>query len=312
MTTLTDRYVETTLRRLPGRQRLDIERELRASIADAVDGRVEAGEAAGVAETAVLTELGDPARLAAGYADRPLHLIGPALFVDYTRVLTALLAGVVPIVAAVVALVGAFDGDSPGSIIGSTIGAAITTAVHIAVWVTLFFAVLERTGGRWTPTQPWTPAALPMPPSRRMRYGELIAECVATVVLSALILLSPVLGLHRDAQGDPIPVLSPWLWDTGIVYVFLALVVGSLVFSFAKYYAKWSLPLALTGALVQFAPSVIMIWLAANDRVINPAFIESFGWPESATRWIGPGLIIVGVIGILSTISETVRHARQR
>jgi hypothetical protein len=36
-----------------------------------------------------------------------------------------------------------------------------------------------------------------------MRYGELIAECVATVVFSALILLSPVLGMATDAQGDP-------------------------------------------------------------------------------------------------------------
>ena len=146
MTTLTDRYVDATLRRLPSRQRPDIERELRASIADAVDDRVSAGEDPADAENAVLTELGDPARLAAGYADRPLHLIGPALFLDYTRVLTTLLATVVPIVAVVIAIVRVFEDADLGSIVGGTIGAAITTAVHIAVWVTLLFAVLERTG----------------------------------------------------------------------------------------------------------------------------------------------------------------------
>ena len=58
--TLTDRYVEATLRRLPEGQRPDIERELRASIADAVDGRVEAGRRTGRCGAAVLTELGDP------------------------------------------------------------------------------------------------------------------------------------------------------------------------------------------------------------------------------------------------------------
>ncbi len=42
-TTLTDRYVDAILRRLPERQRPDIEKELRASIADAVDDRLEAG-----------------------------------------------------------------------------------------------------------------------------------------------------------------------------------------------------------------------------------------------------------------------------
>src|SRR5262245_64492392 len=101
-TTLTDRYVDATLRRVPARQRPDIERELRASIADAVDDRLEAGGDPAEAEEAVLTDLGDPARLAAGYADRPLHLIGPAFFLDYTRLLRALLVTVVPAVAAVV------------------------------------------------------------------------------------------------------------------------------------------------------------------------------------------------------------------
>ncbi|MFC7484261.1 permease prefix domain 1-containing protein [Luedemannella flava] len=66
--TLTDRYVDATLRRLPERQRADIERELRASIEDAVEARVDGGEDPADAERAVLTGLGDPARLAAGYS----------------------------------------------------------------------------------------------------------------------------------------------------------------------------------------------------------------------------------------------------
>src|SRR4051794_17665934 len=41
--TLTDRYVAATLRSLPERQRPEIERELRASIADAVEDRIEGG-----------------------------------------------------------------------------------------------------------------------------------------------------------------------------------------------------------------------------------------------------------------------------
>src|SRR5262245_8394752 len=95
--TLTDRYVEATLRRVPAEKRPDIDKELRASIADAVDDRIEAGADRSEAEAAVLTELGDPARLAAGYADRPLYLIGPELFLDYVRFLRVLIITVVPI-----------------------------------------------------------------------------------------------------------------------------------------------------------------------------------------------------------------------
>jgi hypothetical protein len=115
MSSLTDRYVQATLRRLPARQRTDIERELRASIADAVDDRVDDGGDTAAAEVAALTHLGDPARLAAGYADRPLQLIGPAVFLDYTRLLTTLLVAVVPVVAAVVAFLRPRWTRRPGS-----------------------------------------------------------------------------------------------------------------------------------------------------------------------------------------------------
>jgi len=312
MTSLTDRYVEATLRRLPTGQRQDIERELRSSIADAVDDRVTGGEDPAAAETAVLTGLGHPARLAASYANRPLHLIGPRLYTDYIRTLTTLISIVVPIVAVVVAIARAVDEAGFGEILGGIIGAAITTAVQIAFWVTLVFAAIERTGAHLDTGKTWTPADLPAPPSRRARFGELIAECVATIVFAAFILLSPTFSLEKDAEGNPIPVLDPWLWDTGIVYVYLALVVASLGFAFARYYSKWSLQVELIGALVRMAPSVLLIWLAANDHVINPAFIASVGWPEAATRWIGPGLMIAGAIGIISTASDTIRQARHR
>ena len=42
-TTLTDRFVAEAVRRVPRTQRADLEAELRASIADAVDDRLEAG-----------------------------------------------------------------------------------------------------------------------------------------------------------------------------------------------------------------------------------------------------------------------------
>ena len=313
MTTLTDRYVDATLRRLPARQRPDIEKELRGAIADAIDDRRDAGDDDTEAETAVLTGLGDPARLAAGYADRPLHLIGPAVFLDYKRVLTALLAIVVPIVVVAIGTVGVMQHRAVFDLIAGAIGAGITAAVHIAVWTTLFFALVDRVPDRrWTATRPWTLAALPQRPSRRLRFSELVIETVAFVLFTTFILLSPSVSPQSDADGHPIPVLTPWLWQNGIVYVYIGLIVVSLGFSYARYYARWSLPLALTGLLVEIAAPVLLIWLAANHRVINPAFITAAGWPEQATRWIAPGLIAIGAIAILSAISEAIRRARWR
>ena len=58
--TLTDRYVAAAMRTVPESQRADLAAELRASIDDQIDARVDDGEAADAAERAVLTELGDP------------------------------------------------------------------------------------------------------------------------------------------------------------------------------------------------------------------------------------------------------------
>ncbi len=98
MTNLTERYLAAALHGIPQAQRPDVERELRSSIADAVEDRVRGGEDQADAEKAVLEELGDPARLAAGIAGRPLYLIGPDLFVEYRRLLVLLLTIVLPIV----------------------------------------------------------------------------------------------------------------------------------------------------------------------------------------------------------------------
>ena len=88
---LTDRYVSATVRSLDDEQRAEVERELRTTIEDMIDGRLQAGAPSRPdAEREVLVELGDPVRLAAGYSGRPLYLIGQASL--WVVVLTALVS----------------------------------------------------------------------------------------------------------------------------------------------------------------------------------------------------------------------------
>lgn len=82
-TPLFDSYVWAVVRSLPEKQRPEIRRELRASLSDAIEGRIAAGADAESAERAAILELGDPDALAVGYANRPLYLIGPTHFLDY-------------------------------------------------------------------------------------------------------------------------------------------------------------------------------------------------------------------------------------
>lgn len=311
-TTLTDRYIAATLTWVPSSKRDDIERELRASIADAIDARVEAGADRSAAEVAVLTDLGDPARLAAGYADRPLYLIGPALFLDYVRLLRVLLVVVVPIVAAVTAVAQGWRGAPPLDIAREVTGTAVSTGLHVAFWTTLVFAVLERMPGARTPlTGPWTPDRLPEPRERRPRFGELIAEAVWAVIVVVALALAPNWSPRRDAEGNPINVLDPWLWDSGIVYGIMGLILAALVAPIASYYlGRWTPTRAIVGVLLEIAMPVVMIWLAANDRILNPAFVEAMGWPAETVDINHIIVIVVAVIGIVGVLAKAARRLR--
>src|SRR5690606_3729698 len=89
---LTDRYLHAFVRVVPEAQRRTIDAEVRERIADAIEARIGSGDDTEAAERAVLTELGDPERLAVDYLDRPLQLIGPRYYLTWWRLLKLLLA----------------------------------------------------------------------------------------------------------------------------------------------------------------------------------------------------------------------------
>ncbi len=314
MSTLTDRYITATLTRLPDAKRADIERELRASIADAVDDRLTAGEEPATAEYAVLSELGDPARLAAGYADRPQHLIGSAYYFDYIRLLTTLGVVVVPIVAVAVALAKALNAAAFGTVVGATVGATLTTAVHLFFWVTLAFVAIERgTVRNPLPNRTWTPDALPDdPPGRQTRFGELVAVTVVAVGFVAALLISPLVSSQRGAGDRPIRPLDPWLWESGAIYAFIALVLVGLATRYVRYYLRWSPITALVAVLVDLAAAAALIWVGATAHLVSPAFATAAGWGPVTVDWAHRGIMIAGAVVAVTSIVDACTSYRRR
>ena len=224
MTSLTDRYVAATLRGIPEKQRADVDRELRSSIADALEDHVANGEDRAAAEVAVLEELGDPTRLASGMTGRPLYLVGPELFPAYRYVLFLLLAIVVPIVGIVEAAVEIGSGAGIGSALLEGIGGALSVGVHLAFWVTLAFAIVERLDpATWRRedlkdlkvlTAPWKVEYLPeLPSSGAVTVGETVGEIVTAGISIGGLLYLRGWSWVTDASGQPIPLFDPALWN---------------------------------------------------------------------------------------------------
>ena len=314
--TLTDRYVWGVLRSLPESQRADIEKELRASIADAIDARVENGEDPADAERAVLLELGEPARLAAGYAGRPLALIGPALYVDYVRLLKLLLVIVLPSAAFGLIIAKSIEGMELGELIGSTVTTLLAVGVHLCFWTTLVFVIFERTGAKY-PLTPFELTNLPtLPTVDTPKLSELVVTAVFTLFTVGAIFWQQMFSVFDDADGRPIPVLDEGLWAVWIP-VFIALAVLTLIHSIVLYrVGRWNVPLAVAAVVLNIVTIGILIWLLVTGQLLNPAYFAAFEWEHVvAPDGIGTvgavlGLAAVAIFSIVDAVLKTRRSLR--
>ncbi|ASK66114.1 hypothetical protein CFK39_10130 [Brachybacterium avium] len=311
--TLTTRYIDTTARSLPAELQEDVREELSASIADAVEARLHRGEDPLVAERAVLTELGDPAVLAAGYADRPLQLIGPRHYLTWIRLLRLLLLIVVPVVAVVVGLVEGLSGGSIGDVIGEVIGVGLSTAVHIAFWVTVVFAVLERSGAETGLT--WTVDQLPKERSTGTGWVDLLASLIFLALALVAVTWDHLRGL-AVVDGEALEVLSPDLWPAGIlVLVVLVLLEAALAVAIFRG-GRWSIGTAVANSALAVGFMSWALTLLGREQLLNPELLvaaRSHGVDAETMRILGIILVlsIVG-ISIWDIIDGWVKTARDR
>ena len=280
--TLTDRYVDAAMRTVPEKQRPDLSAELRASIGDQIDARVEGGDAAEAAERAVLTDLGDPDKLAAGYTDRPLHLIGPRYYLEWWRLLKLLL-WIVPACAAFgIALGQTLAGATFGEVVGSTVVGVMGVVMHLFFWVTLVFAILERSDGKSPlersaltkdgPWASWSLDHLPVPRESGATFGDLIATVALLLVGAAAILWDLLIGF---VPGSDLSFLDPGLWPGWIAGLFVLMALEAVLAFLVFRVGRWTYPLAIANAVLALVIALPALWLLAQGRLLNPEFFPT-------------------------------------
>ncbi|MGC5334312.1 HAAS signaling domain-containing protein [Micromonospora sp. DT62] len=300
MTTLTDRYLAATLRSVPVARRAEIATELRASIADMVEGRTAGGQDTAVAEREVLTELGDPDKLAARYADRRLQLIGPAYYLAWSRLMKLLLSFIPALVGVLAGLLRVADGGNAGEGIGAGITTAFQVAVQIAFWVTVVFAVLERTK---TPLHlpRWSVDQLPEDTTdRQITLTDIAASVTFLALVIAYLPMQHFRSFVPTDDGENLPILDPALWSFWLPFL-IAVLVATIGLEFAKYrVGRWTWPLVAVNAVLGLAFAGPVVWLMSTDRLLNPEFVARF-------EWLGEGdnLNLVATAVIAGTVLVT-------
>jgi len=295
MSTLTDRYVWGVLRGVPERQRADLDPEIRAMIADAIEARTAAGVEPAAAEREALLELGDPDRLASGYTDRPLYLIGPRFFLDWRRLLTILVPIVVTALAFAVVLGDTIAGTGLPETILHAVSASVSVGIQLVFWVTVGFAVLERTDARRTVSSAWSLDQLPeLPSGSRVSPAEVVAGIVANLFLIAALVWQQA-ETPVTVEGQRFALFDPALWSLWMPW-FLAVAALEIALMVTLYLAgRWTLPIAAANAALDAAFVVPAIWLLQERRLFNPALVDAL---ESVAggAWFAPTAAVIGVM----------------
>ncbi|MFG3532966.1 HAAS signaling domain-containing protein [Streptomyces sp. NPDC047917] len=304
--TLTDRYVVEVVRRIPTGQRGDVADELRATIADTIEARGPA--APETVEREVLTEMGDPIRLAARYADRPLALIGPRLYPTYVRLLTVLLSTVLPVVTTTSAVLDVLDGQGVGEVIGGAVGAVFSVGAQMIAWLTVVFALIERSGKRAdTVGGAWTPDDLPERRVPKERGTAAYAGVAWHALLIALIVWQHTAQPYQSDAGTRLDVLNPGLWS-GWIWPILAGLVSLVTLDAIRAVQVWTRSLAIWSAGAQAAFTLPLAWVLHRQELFNPAFLS-----DANGGWQTPQFVYtVAVVGVLAVgAGEVVKRFRE-
>ena len=308
MSNLTDRYVWAVLRSVPGDQRADLEPEIRALVADAVDARGGA-EPADATERAALSELGDPDALAARYIGRPRYLIGPELYPTWRRLVTLLLPIVVPI--GIAATVGAAwaAGRPASELVGVGITAGVNVALQLLFWFTLVFAVLER-AGHAPFGEHWSLDRLPELPRPSAPSVAEVAVSVTGVAIGVLALAWQQTARPITIDGQSYPLLDGALWSSWIPWllVVVALQCGLTLVRWAR--GGWTVPLAVANLALSLAFLLPVLKLGQDGRLFDPGLVAALD-RHGVTTSLHPAAIVIAVVAVAGASWDVANGFRQ-
>jgi hypothetical protein len=315
---LIDRYVTEVGKRLPRKNRLDIEAELRSTLEDMLEDRSQ--QTGRPADEALVTELlqeyGAPKKVASTYQTHP-YLIGPHMFPMYTLVLKiALFAVTLGLTIATIVSVVSSGLSSPellktlGEFAASLVGALINVFGN----VTLVFAILERfvPATEFEELEKWTPDELTKEPdSSHVSMSEMIFSIVFTAAALIIFNFYPqIVGIWNIENGEWIQIAGlseaffrylPWINLSGVLTI--ALDIWLLRQNSWKAATRWMyiglqvVSIGIATAMLR-GPSLLNLYPSTLDADVGSILTKVFG------IMIPVVLVIVIVVAIVEVVKQ--------
>jgi hypothetical protein len=286
---LIDVYIGEVTRRLPEKNRDDIALELRSAIGDMLPEDYTEEDVKDV-----LAEMGNPAVLAGNYNERPMHLIGPRYYDMYISLIKMIL----PIAATItlISLVAEFffnpmDGraviDMVLTIIGEGIWRVLEVGLQVFFWVTLIFALIERSdivkdaGPLTSGFKKWTPEDLKkisyVPKKRAISNYEVFGSLLWTAVWGTVFFYADkLLGIYEN-NGEGLIFVTPSMNQEVLIAYWPAIIVViglEITLALFKFFKKqWAKKVAIFNAIYEIIATAVFIIIVSNQNVFQPEFV---------------------------------------
>lgn len=328
---LIERYIREVGRRLPQKQRDDVETELRSLILDALEARGDAvvDETSEEAQVAVLKELGAPEEVAGRYAAAPRYVIGPRLYDAYVRVVGIVL-GAVALALVISTVINLFQTQPEGISILVTVGEFILQYISAAAsalgFTTIIFVVLERTLSEedlkdLRDETEWDPRTLPHVEDhdRIQPVGMVVSICLTILAIVLFNLFVDRLGIvfmQTEEGWRTIPMLSEIALKTYLPLWNISWVMALALNIAVLQQRRWS----TATRVLELGVKVFTIYVLARMFAGPVPWLPFSSWAgdgmqivESLLTQVFRWAMVFGIIGTVVEIGQSIyRMIRQR
>lgn len=316
---LINAYLQEVERRLPEKNRDDILLEIRSTIEDMLPTDPTEEDV-----KKVLQEMGDPVKLAHGYSDKPMHLIGPRFYDTYISIIKMILQ--IAITISLISLVAEniFRTGEESNLVGILLAIVVegiwrvlSVGMQVFFWVTVIFAIIERVD-IWKEDEPvaarqreWKPddlkkvAYVPKKRTipRREVYGSLLWTAVwASVYFNA----NRLLGIYEN-PGEGLIFITPAM-NQDVLYSFwpavvlvIGLEIGLALYKLLK--KEWTRNIVWYNAIQEVIATIIFVWILSSDRLFQPEFITYISNLFNVSTTQVENSILWGAVTIFITIA---------
>ena len=287
---LQERYIAAGLKHIPPTEKDGVEKAMRRIIAERLQER---GNASEETEREVLRGLGSPRILAEKQLREPPHLVGPELYGTYFLIVKIVM---------IVAVIGTLIGNTVDFIVNDvellryfaiSFATAISAVIGAFGWVTLVFAIMEKTAKQKILTEiqeDWSLADLPekeKPQKPFSRVGVIIGIIFTVLFIILVNQYSQLLGFYYTLDGsiqEMIPMLNQEVFRSYLPYI-NGMLVLQLLFSASKLvFRKWTYPVA-TANLILNVLSFVLLWFILQDTaILNPELVTKIGEATDGQR----------------------------